>query len=89
MVRAYGRRRMEHLPRHTEPLEWTGAEPPLVLARPWLRRTTIPMAELGRHVLATGETGSGKTRSCIQPLLGPLLDYRLPTPDDPAGKRSA
>jgi hypothetical protein len=61
------------------PLEWTGSEPPLVLNLPWFRKCTIPMALLSRHVMATGESGSGKTRSCIAPLLGPLLRYSLPS----------
>jgi hypothetical protein len=32
---------------------------------------------LSRHVMVTGGTGSGKTRSGIVLLLGPLLRYRL------------
>jgi hypothetical protein len=68
------------------PLEWTGDEPPLKLARPWLRKQEIPMSQLSRHVMATGESGSGKTRSCIEPLLDPLLHYRLPSDEVAEGK---
>jgi hypothetical protein len=78
--RADGRLNTWH-ERSSAPLEWRGDEPPLKLDRPWLRRQEIPMDLLSRHVMVTGETGSGKTRSGIEPLLGPLLRYRLQSAD--------
>lgn len=56
------------------PLEWNG-EPDFQMGFEWLGRSVIPAQEMSRHWLILGETGSGKTRSAVMPLLHALLRY--------------
>ena len=58
----------------TAPRDW-GSEPDFQMGFEWLGRTAIPAHEMSRHWLIMGETGSGKTRSCVMPLLDALLGY--------------
>ena len=58
----------------TVPQDWND-EPDFQMGFEWLGRTAIPANEMSRHWLIMGETGSGKTRSCVMPLLDALLGY--------------
>jgi hypothetical protein len=62
------------------PVEWTGQEPALQFASPFLGRSTFSMLSMARHLMVTGETGSGKTRSFIVPPVKALLGYGCPRP---------
>lgn len=56
------------------PLEWAD-EPDFALPGEWLSMTSIPPSMMSRHWMVLGETGSGKTKSAILPLLNSLLEY--------------
>lgn len=60
------------------PLEWAD-EPDFALPGEWLHMTSISPAMMSRHWMVLGETGSGKTKSVILPLLNSLLEYELET----------
>jgi hypothetical protein len=61
---------------NVRPLEWTGQEPPLQVPE-WSGAGLgeIGMDTLSRHILAVGGTGSGKTVSCVLPVLRAALRY--------------
>jgi hypothetical protein len=65
-----------------KPLPWTGDEPPFVLGTKseFFGLNQIHPKNLV-HTLAIGGTGSGKTISCVIPLLKAQLSYALPTHD--------
>ena len=60
------------------PLEWA-EEPDFALPGEWLSMTSISPSMMSRHWMVLGETGSGKTKSVILPLLNSLLEYELQT----------
>jgi hypothetical protein len=62
------------------PLEW-GDEPDFALPGKWMDMTSISPKMMSRHWMVMGETGSGKTKSVILPLLNSLLEYELETAD--------
>lgn len=59
------------------PREWTGAEPDVRIPE-WdaLNQGEISPSVLSRHVFIIGETGSGKSKSAVIPLLRGLESYR-------------
>lgn len=61
------------------PREWTPLHPPFRVPE-WstLGKPLIPAQEMSRHVLATGQTGVGKTISAIKPLLRAAFTYPHP-----------
>ena len=61
-------------PASYEPVEWRN-EPDFDIGFEWLGRTTIPPREMSRNWLILGETGCGKTRSGVIPLLDALIRY--------------
>ncbi|WP_146164910.1 hypothetical protein [Desulfonatronum sp. SC1] len=63
------------------PLEWAN-EPDFVLPGEWLGMTSISPKMMSRHWMVMGETGAGKTKSVILPLLCSLLEYDLETTTD-------
>ncbi len=58
------------------PLEWTDLHPPFLVPE-WrsLSADRVAAADAGRHFLVLGETGSGKTKSAIMPLIRAALAY--------------
>lgn len=59
-----------------EPKEWTGKEQKFIVNE-WMNLdyNEIKGDEMSRHFLILGETGSGKTKSAIIPLLKAVLQY--------------
>ena len=49
----------------------------------------IPQEEVVRHFLALGETGSGKTKSMVEPILEGLLNFRPVFKDDQSGEKTS
>ena len=68
--------------RQNAPLEWTSEAPPFRIPE-WrgLGRGTLRPGDASRHFLITGETGSGKTKSAILPLVAAALRYPGPGKD--------
>ncbi len=61
------------------PLEWTDLHPVFVVPE-WqaLSAERLPASNASRHFLVLGETGSGKTKSAITPLIRAALEYPRP-----------
>ena len=49
----------------------------------------IDQAEITRHYLALGETGSGKTKSMVEPLIKGLVQFRPRLPREKVGDRTS
>lgn len=60
------------------PLPWRETDPPLVMGSngAWFGRDHMHPSELV-NIQILGSTGSGKTVSCVEPVLGALLNYEI------------
>lgn len=78
---ASARRFNERIPAFTAkkavaPIPYDGSEPPLVFDSPLLERSQIRPSDI-LNALSMGSTGSGKTKSFVEPVLFSMLEYRL------------
>lgn len=64
---------------YTPPLEWKTSHPPFELSE-WeaLEANQLEPEFMSRHFMILGETGSGKTKSAVMPLLKAILEYPKP-----------
>lgn len=63
---------------NTTPLEWSNDAPEFNIPE-WknLRNDKVPAAHMSRHFMILGETGSGKTKSAIIPIMKSIIHNRV------------